>query len=286
LEQKGISLSTKNLPYENPSQLRECQFRERGAEDMRGFHYFVGKIPPNIYGRTRTVFSQHVALFLPESYVVGQKMNVEEYHFVVCFETPPLATINGEDYQFKKGSLICLTPGDDILVHPPSSTRTPKYMALCVLPEFMNEVYRELGGEGALRFGTFDSRYSHLLLEAVDALIHEVLNHGDSSPLMIASLENRLVIQLIRDGKPSLCGPGTQGGYSHLDDLVQKACKYIETYYTSNITIKDISDAVYVSPSYLQRIFSKTVGKTPHQYIMECRHRKARELLLKTKASM
>lgn len=28
------------------------------------------------------------------------------------------------------------------------------------------------------------------------------------------------------------------------------------------------------------------VGKTPHQYIMECRHRKAREMLEKTKVSM
>ncbi|HBN94752.1 MAG TPA: AraC family transcriptional regulator, partial [Firmicutes bacterium] len=40
------------------------------------------------------------------------------------------------------------------------------------------------------------------------------------------------------------------------------------------------------SPSYMQKIFPKIVGKTPHQYIMECRHRKARELLVKTKVSM
>lgn len=251
---------------------------------MRGFDYFVEKIPPNIHSRTRAIFSKHVAVFLPDSYVVARKMDVEEYHFVICFETPPSATINGREYQFKKGSLICLAPGDDILVHPARRQDLAGYMTICVLPEFMRGVYLELGGEGKLEFSAPNNRYSHFLLEALDALIHEVLHYGDASPLMITSLENRVAIQLIRDGKPRPFWP--QGPHPSLEHIVQKACKYIETYYTSNITIKDISDAIFLSPSYMQKIFPKIVGKTPHQYIMECRHRKARELLVKTKVSM
>ncbi|MCK9525211.1 MAG: hypothetical protein M0R49_04705, partial [Limnochordia bacterium] len=84
---------------------------------MRDFDYFVQKIPPSIYDRTRAILSQHVAIFLPDSYVTGKLLEVEEYHFVICFETPPLATINGSRHQFRKGSLICLAPGDSILVH-------------------------------------------------------------------------------------------------------------------------------------------------------------------------
>lgn len=251
---------------------------------MRGFNYFVEKIPQNIYDRTRAVFSKNVAIFVPDSYVVDIKMEIEEYHFVICFGTPPLATVNGCEYQFKKGSLICLTPGDSILVHSAAKSEQAQYMSICVLPAFMEGIFRELGGVGKLEFGTLDNRYSYFLLEALDALIHEATHYGQDSPLMIASLEQRIAVQLIRDGKsPSRWKDGDQ---PHLENIVSKACKYIETYYTSNITVKDISDAIFVSPSYLQKIFPKIVGKTPHQYIMECRHLKACAMLIKTNLTM
>jgi AraC-like DNA-binding protein len=148
----------------------------------------------------------------------------------------------------------------------------------------MDEVYGEQGDPGPLQFSSLDNKYSYFLLEALDALIYEITHHGHASSLMVTSLENRIAIQLIRDGKPAL--RWSEGADPHLESIVQKACKYIEAYYTSNITVKDISDAIYVSPSYLQKIFPKIVGQTPHQYIMECRHRKACGMLVKTKASM
>lgn len=251
---------------------------------MRDFDYFVEKIPPTIYDRTRAVFSKNIAIFLPDSYVVSKRLEVEEYHFVICFETPPLATIKGQDYQFKKGSLVCLAPGDDILVHPLPKHEPVKYMSICVLPGFMGEVCLALGLPEKLEFSVPDNRYSHLLLEALDALIHEIMHHDNSSPLMISSLENRIAIQLVRDAKQT--ARWVDGTQPHLENIVHKACRFIETYFTSNITVKDISDAIFVSPSYLQKIFPKIVGKTPHQYIMECRHRKACGMLVRTNISM
>jgi AraC-like DNA-binding protein len=170
------------------------------------------------------------------------------------------------------------------LVHADGKPNLAKYMSICVLPAFMDEVSRHQGEADPLGFGSFDSKYSYFLLEALDALIHEVSHHGDSSPLMLASLENRIAIQLTRDGRAA---PHWRiGSEPHIENVVQQACIYIETYYTSNITVKDISDAIFVSPSYLQKIFPRIVGKTPHQYILECRHRKACGLLVKTRISM
>lgn len=254
------------------------------VEGMRNFDYFVRKIPPNIHSRSRSIFSKHMAIFLPEAYVFDQTMDVEEYHFIICFETPPLATINQKQYQFKKGSIICLAPGDHILVHFGNGQHSARYMTVCVLPEFIAEVHQELGGVGKLQFKMLDTRYSHWLLEALEALIHEVVHHGDGSQFMVNSLENCVAVQLIRDAKPTSKWRG--GSQPNVEDIVKKACKYIETYYTSNITIKDVSDAIFVSPSYLQKIFPKVAGKTPYQYIMECRHSRACEMLVKTKVPM
>ena len=251
---------------------------------MRSFNYFVQKIPAAIYGQAMSVIAKNIAIFLPGAYVTNKRMDVEEYHFVICFSTPPPAVINEQEYQFRKGSLICLAPGDDILVRPSDRPMSARHMTVCVLPEFMVDVYRELGGVGKLGFSALDQRYSHLLLEALDALIHEVLYHGAASPLMLSSLEDRIAVQLIRDGQQAV--HLVRGSQHSVGEIVDKACKYIETYYTSSITVKDVSDAIFVSPSYLQKIFPRLVGKTPHQYIMECRHSKAQDMLTRTSMSM
>lgn len=243
----------------------------------KGFEYFVKKIPGNIHNKTKSMISEHVAVFIPEEFVIGKKLVVEEYHFVICFSTPPLAAISSKEYQFKRGSLICLAPGDDILVHTPVSSGPAKYMTICVNVEFIQSIYQQTGGQGTLAFRKMDNSYSYQLLEGLEALIHELLYYESPSPLMVAALENRIALQLLRDSHnmPTIPGKSKQD----LQENVQQAIKFIETYYSSNITIQDISDAVYISPPYLQKIFLKCVGVTPYQYIMDCRHKKAKTML-------
>lgn len=250
----------------------------------KNFDYFIKKIPENIHNNTRSIITSRIAIFVPEKFVIDKKMYVEEYHFVICFTTPPRAIIRSKEYQFIKGSLICLAPGDDILVYPLNSSSPAKYMTVCVNKEFMQNIYLQTGGEGNLSFKKLNNKYSNQLLEAIEALIYEVLNFEETNPLMIESLENRIAIQLLRD---SNCKFNAAGYNKHnLQDIVQKAVKYIETYYSSNITIKNICDAIYISPPHLQKIFLKHVGITPYQYIMDCRHRKAKEMLETTEVSI
>lgn len=249
----------------------------------RDFDYFLQKIPANIHDNTRSIFTEYLAIFIPDCFVMDKPMYVEEYHFVICFSTPPLATIKGKEYQFRRGSLICLGPGDDILVHSSSHSVLVKYMAICVNPEFLQDIHVQTGGKGTLQFSTVDRRFSFLLLEALEALIHEVVTYGTSNQLMIASLENRVAIQLLRDARSEF---SESKHHQHVQENVERAIKYIETYYSSNISITDICKSIYISPAYLQKIFLKQVGKTPHQYVMECRHQKSKELLETTDLSV
>lgn len=250
---------------------------------QKNFDYFVQKIPANIHDNTRSIFTEHLAIFIPDRFVLDKPMYVEEYHFVICFSTPPLATIRGKEHQFSRGSLICLAPGDDILVHSSSHSVLVKYMTICVNPEFLQGIHVQTGGKGVLQFASLDSLYSYLLLEALEALIHEIVTYGATNSLMMASLENRVGIQLLRDSRSEFSASRQD---QHMLESVKKALKYIETYYASNITINDICASIYISPPYLQKVFVTYVGKTPHQYIMECRHQKAKELLETTSASV
>jgi len=250
----------------------------------KNFDYFVRKIPTHIHNYTKSIISTNIALFIPNKFVTNRPMSVEEYHFVICFSTPPPATIRAKEYQFRKGSLICLAPGDDILVHTMDSSSQVKYITVCVNADFMQDTYHKMGGEGTLAFRKRDNAYSQQLLEGIEALVYEVSNFGETNPLMIESLETRIAIQLLRDSS-SRFRKITDKPYGH-HDVVQKAIDFIETYYTSNITIKDICESVYVSPAYLQKLFVKSVGKTPYQYVMYRRHHKAKEMLESTAFSV
>lgn len=250
----------------------------------KNFDYFVKKIPVNIHNNTKSIITAHIAIFIPEQFVIDKKMSVEEYHFVICYTTPPPATIGSKEYQFKKGSLICMAPGDEIMVHSLNSSSPAKYMTICVNKEFMQNIYLQMGGKGNLSFKKLDNTYSYQLLEGIEALIYEVVHYEETNPLMIESLENRIAIQLLRDSNSEFNVAANR--QHNPQDNVQMALKYIETYYCSNITIKDICDAIYISPPYLQKIFLESVGETPYQYIMECRHRKAKEMLETTDDSI
>lgn len=170
-----------------------------------------------------------------------------------------------------------MAPGDEIMVHSLNCSSPAKYMTICVNKEFMQNIYLQMGGKGNLSFKRLDNTYSYQLLEGIEALIYEVAHYEETNPLMIESLENRIAIQLLRDSN-SECNVNANK-LQNPQDSVQMALKYIETYYCSNITIKDICDAVFISPPYLQKIFLESVGKTPYQYIMECRHQRAKEML-------
>lgn len=61
--------------------------------------------------------------------------------------------------------------------------------------------------------------------------------------------------------------------------LLKSAVEYLEAHYNEPITLNDLSEALYVSPFYLSRMFKKELNKNFVDYLNEIRIRKAKELL-------
>jgi len=61
--------------------------------------------------------------------------------------------------------------------------------------------------------------------------------------------------------------------------LLKNAVEYLEAHYNEPITLNDVSEALYVSPFYLSRMFKKELNKNFVDYLNEIRIRKAKELL-------
>jgi AraC family transcriptional regulator len=61
---------------------------------------------------------------------------------------------------------------------------------------------------------------------------------------------------------------------------------YIRACYHESITLKDIAQAAFLSPSHLLRNYSLIYGKTPHRHLSEFRVWEAKQLLEKSELSM
>lgn len=63
------------------------------------------------------------------------------------------------------------------------------------------------------------------------------------------------------------------------EDYVARAVKYISQNYKRDITVKTVSDSLFISESYLSRLFKQKVGHTFGDYLTYYRIKKACELL-------
>jgi len=54
---------------------------------------------------------------------------------------------------------------------------------------------------------------------------------------------------------------------------------YIEKNFKENLSLNDLSELINLSPYYLNRIFCKEIGVSPHMYLIQMRIEKSKELL-------
>jgi two-component system response regulator YesN len=68
--------------------------------------------------------------------------------------------------------------------------------------------------------------------------------------------------------------------------LSERAMKYVEERYREKITLRQVADALFVSPSYLSRMFKKSTGLNLVTYMNRVKMKHARELILQRNMSL
>ena len=63
---------------------------------------------------------------------------------------------------------------------------------------------------------------------------------------------------------------------------MQQITDYINNHYKEPLTLKQISDAVFISEAYLSHLFKRDAGLSPMQYMMQRRIGEAQSLLVET----
>lgn len=70
------------------------------------------------------------------------------------------------------------------------------------------------------------------------------------------------------------------------DFYIKEAINYIEQNFQNNISIEEIADLCGINRSYFGKIFKKSIGRSPQEFLMNYRMVKAAELLKLTSLSI
>jgi len=85
-----------------------------------------------------------------------------------------------------------------------------------------------------------------------------------------------LLSQLIlnhSDRQPVICGRTVH------DRTITGVCEFIRMNYARRLTLGQLAREACLSPFYFQRIFLEKTGVSPHEYLLACRMKKARQFL-------
>lgn len=178
--------------------------------------------------------------------------------------------IDGAEYPIKEGNIIVAKPGQ---------VRYSKlHMRNCYL------WLAPCGGEVCSMLSSLPD-----VMNASDGKTYEVLfsdirkwreNPSRQGEFFGAARVMELIYTLFSDGKSYRRTEGLTSGDTKGCRGIAKASEYMDKNYFSKITLENAAKQASLSPTYFHRLFSAVMGKTPREYLLECRLSAAKDMLL------
>jgi AraC family transcriptional regulator len=116
------------------------------------------------------------------------------------------------------------------------------------------------------------------LLQISQWLLDETQTNLGNGQLYLDSLINLLSVHLLRTYTAR--SPTPQSPQKLTQQQVREAIDYLHAHLAEDISLDQLAQSVNLSPSHLRRLFKQATGLAPHQYLLQLRVNRAKELLL------
>ena len=188
------------------------------------------------------------------------------YEIEYYLEDGTLTYTDGIAYPIKKGHIRVGTPGERCNSLLPFKTKYVKFSADGKLADLLDKSPHY-----------FHSRRTFEVEKMLDEMI-SLYHTNEYDELMLGGKLLVFISTVIADASI------TTGSADN--EIIIKAKKYIEEHIKDPIKLSDIAFAVNLSPNYLHTRFHNEAGITPREYLIDCRLKKACELLSTTSNSI
>lgn len=208
--------------------------------------------------------------------VKGSQNNYSDYMFLYSLT----------DMVFVKYRAKVLIANNDIVL---SACNTPLHFIRKKSGEY---IYMIIGGTSAQFFYNYIRNSSgvfhvNTLSNTYDYVL-SILNSQTSTDDFLYQMEagamiHQLLLDLFKISRNVL---ETKSKTPVQDSAIQTAVRFIEEHYNHSLTIDEVCNSVSFSKYYFCKLFKESTGMTLHQYVIEYRLNKSKELLSYTKLNI
>ncbi len=194
------------------------------------------------------------------------------YEIELAGEKGGTSFIEGEQYAIEPGLVICAKPGQ--LRH----TKTPfkcKYIHFMTSDDTLVKTLNRIPSAFVLRSDDKVKKFEKLM----DSVAAHLYSGIENDEIIMYSRRLEIIYFLCKEAQ--LTAARTDTG-TYVNPAVVKAIEYIENKFTSPIPLKLLADEVHLSKTHFLSCFKSATGKTPHEYILEQKLKKAAGLLVST----
>ena len=203
------------------------------------------------------------------------------YKFILPLTTDyPLEIVEKDYYQIKKNNLFPINPGQ---LHcsetfGESIIEIEPFFAIFIGKKFMQKTSKKLYGKKDVVFENINYSLSIYFRNIINKLIEEIKFEKKGNQLMFESLNNHIVIELLRNLDNNF-NDSKISKYRTDKKSIKNAINYIYSNYNKDFSLEEIAASVNYSPYHFLRIFKKETGQTPFQYLLDVKINKAKEKL-------
>ena len=124
-------------------------------------------------------------------------------------------------------------------------------------------------------------RYKDIASEMKDEMLY-IVNNKEESPFHLIGHLYLFIDKFVRSATSTQVGQGNR----LRDFYIKEAISFIEQNFQNNISVEDVAASCGLNRSYFGKIFHKTTGKSPQEFLISYRMTKAAELLKLTDLSV
>lgn len=188
-------------------------------------------------------------------------------HYIV--EGEGFYETDGNVYPVSKGELFVIYPGEQVKYYSPSPEKTWTFVWLGFSGSHAEQY---LASIGISRDNLVQERQGLRFTEAVrECLRYIEQNQPSTSQIMLDAYALKCLASL----EPVTEVPAADRSTTHAD----MAVRFIKDNYMNGINITDVVSYLNIERSYFYRVFTKHIGVSPQQYLVDYRLDRAKELL-------
>lgn len=212
----------------------------------------------------------------------GNKSDIHTHNFLeisIVLEGQANYTIEEQEFQLNAGQIMLFNPG----THHGEEQRTGTYshqLHIGLTNISLDGLKRNHlpTKKAILNLGEYQWEF----LDKAWRLVKEYSEEQPEFQLMVKALIIEMLVLILRSLEKVQDNTVTLAlskNAKRKQYLVNHATYYLENHHTQEITLEQLADTLYVSPTYLSKVFKESTGMSPINYLIQVRLKHAKELL-------